>query len=222
MSCRERTAVQQLTEVAKDTAVGGPAEGAHIHVVHLSDPEESLDLIKVPSLHLKRKVLPWCRLLFSFTNSLFNSSDISAYIWGREVSMQGWDLWIHTRPRSFKQRDGMSGYIWSREVSCKRMGLHYKLWHALQEAKAVGSSMSVETSPHYLAFAAEEIPDGETQFKCNPPIRHADYRELLWKALQVWRFYPSGLLSIRLDIALSNFFCRCQGILPLQVWIVLL
>ncbi|CAK9872545.1 unnamed protein product [Sphagnum jensenii] len=94
----ERTAVQQLTEVAKDTAVGGPAEGAHIHVVHLSDPEESLHLIK--------------------------------------------------------------------------------------EAKAAGSSMSVETSPHYLAFAAEEIPDGETQFKCNPPIRHADYRELLWKALQ--------------------------------------
>ncbi len=58
MSCRERTAVQQLTEVAKDTAVGGPGEGAHIHVVHLSDPEESLHLIKVPSLHLKKNSSP--------------------------------------------------------------------------------------------------------------------------------------------------------------------
>jgi allantoinase len=45
--CRERTAVQQLMEVAKDTKSGGPAEGAHVHVVHLSDAEETLLLIKV-------------------------------------------------------------------------------------------------------------------------------------------------------------------------------
>lgn len=45
--CRERTAVQQLMEVAKDTKSGGPAEGAHVHVVHLSDAEETLSLIKV-------------------------------------------------------------------------------------------------------------------------------------------------------------------------------
>jgi len=25
--------------------------------------------------------------------------------------------------------------------------------------------------PHYLTFAAEEIPDGATQFKCCPPVR---------------------------------------------------
>jgi len=39
--------VQQLMEVAKDTRPGGPAQGAHIHVVHLSDAEDSLSLIKV-------------------------------------------------------------------------------------------------------------------------------------------------------------------------------
>jgi len=45
--CRERAAVKQLMEVAKDTRPGGPAQGAHIHVVHLSDAEDSLSLIKV-------------------------------------------------------------------------------------------------------------------------------------------------------------------------------
>jgi hypothetical protein len=31
----------------KETEIGGHAEGAHIHVVHLSDATTSLDLIKV-------------------------------------------------------------------------------------------------------------------------------------------------------------------------------
>lgn len=34
-------------EVAKDTKPGGVAEGAHVHVVHLSDAEDSLSHIKV-------------------------------------------------------------------------------------------------------------------------------------------------------------------------------
>src|SRR6202011_221078 len=42
----------------------------------------------------------------------------------------------------------------------------------------------VETCPHYLAFAAEEIPDGATQFKCAPPIREASNREALWDGLR--------------------------------------
>lgn len=34
-------------EVAKDTKPGGVAEGAHVHVVHLTDAEDSLDHVKV-------------------------------------------------------------------------------------------------------------------------------------------------------------------------------
>ena len=33
--------------------------------------------------------------------------------------------------------------------------------------------ITAETCPHYLTFAAEEIPDGATEFKCAPPIREA-------------------------------------------------
>ena len=36
-----------------------------------------------------------------------------------------------------------------------------------------GLPLTVETCPHYLTFAAEEIPDGATEFKCAPPIRGA-------------------------------------------------
>ncbi len=52
------------------------------------------------------------------------------------------------------------------------------------EARARGRPLTVETCPHYLTFAAEEIGDGATEFKCAPPIRSADEREALWKALE--------------------------------------
>jgi allantoinase len=50
-------------------------------------------------------------------------------------------------------------------------------------ARAAGARLTVETCPHYLTFAAEEIPDGATAFKCAPPIRGRRDREQLWGAL---------------------------------------
>jgi allantoinase len=53
----------------------------------------------------------------------------------------------------------------------------------LRNARARGLPLTVETCPHYLTFAAEEIPDGATEYKCAPPIRDAGEREALWAAL---------------------------------------
>ncbi|KAJ4790915.1 Allantoinase [Rhynchospora pubera] len=93
----EEAAIRELKDASEETRVGGNAEGAHLHIVHLADSRTSLDLIK--------------------------------------------------------------------------------------EAKRGGSSLTVETCPHYLAFSAEEIPDGDTRFKCAPPIRDEANRQSLWEAL---------------------------------------
>ncbi|XP_078168683.1 allantoinase isoform X1 [Carex rostrata] len=93
----EEAAIRELKDASEETRVGGNAEGAHLHIVHLADSRTSLDLIK--------------------------------------------------------------------------------------EAKSGGSSLTVETCPHYLAFSAEEIPDGDTRFKCAPPIRDEANRQSLWEAL---------------------------------------
>jgi allantoinase len=53
----------------------------------------------------------------------------------------------------------------------------------LRAARADGVRITVETCPHYLTFAAEEVPDGATAFKCCPPIREQSHREALWGAL---------------------------------------
>jgi len=54
----------------------------------------------------------------------------------------------------------------------------------LRAARAEGLPVTVETCPHYLHFAAEDIPDGATLCKCAPPIRSAENRENLWSALR--------------------------------------
>ncbi|MEX2171101.1 MAG: allantoinase AllB [Pirellulales bacterium] len=53
----------------------------------------------------------------------------------------------------------------------------------IRAARREGLPLTVETCPHYLHFAAEEIPDGDTRFKCAPPIRSERDRERLWNAL---------------------------------------
>jgi allantoinase len=54
----------------------------------------------------------------------------------------------------------------------------------IREAKASGLALTVETCPHYLFFAAGEVPRGGTEFKCCPPIRDAANREALWRGLE--------------------------------------
>lgn len=54
---------------------------------------------------------------------------------------------------------------------------------ALRAARADGLPITVETCPHYLVFSEEQIADGQTQFKCCPPIRDDANRDALWQAL---------------------------------------
>ncbi|WP_051978360.1 allantoinase AllB [Edaphobacter aggregans] len=65
--------------------------------------------------------------------------------------------------------------------------VHLSTALALEElaaAEAEGLPITVETCPHYLHFAAEEIALSATLLKCAPPIRSAQNREALWNGLQ--------------------------------------
>jgi allantoinase len=53
----------------------------------------------------------------------------------------------------------------------------------VRTARARGLPLTVETCPHYLTFAAEDIPDGATEYKCAPPIRDMSERDALWDAV---------------------------------------
>jgi allantoinase len=74
---------------------------------------------------------------------------------------------------------------------CRETGARVHIVHhssadalpALRQARAEGLPITIETCPHYLCFAAEDIPDGATEFKCCPPVRERENREELWGAL---------------------------------------
>ncbi|WP_369344439.1 allantoinase AllB [Bifidobacterium aquikefiricola] len=53
----------------------------------------------------------------------------------------------------------------------------------LADAKASGLPVTAETCPHYLTLDCDHIPDGNTAFKCCPPIRSLQEQDKLWEGL---------------------------------------
>lgn len=74
----------------------------------------------------------------------------------------------------------------AREVKVRVHVVHLSSADALPllaTARAEGVRVTVETCPHYLALTAEEVPDGDTRFKCCPPVREAGNQDALWLGL---------------------------------------
>src|SRR5881396_177875 len=72
------------------------------------------------------------------------------------------------------------------ETGCRVHVVHLSAADALdrlRDGRRAGLPITVETCPHYLTFAAEDIPDGATACKCAPPIRERENRERLWRGL---------------------------------------
>jgi allantoinase len=94
--------------------------------------------------------------------------------------------WLTSRPRESENQAIALLLRLSREFKARVHIVHLASSNAipqLQSAKSASPLVSVETCPHYLTFAAEEITDSATQFKCAPPIRERENRERLWAAL---------------------------------------
>lgn len=93
---------------------------------------------------------------------------------------------LASRPRD-AENTAISGLVeLARRTGARVHVLHLSSSDALGKLAAVrrdGVPVTVETCPHFLTFAAEEIPDGATPFKCCPPIREAGNRETLWRGL---------------------------------------
>lgn len=95
--------------------------------------------------------------------------------------------WLASRPVAFEVEAIRLLIALCREYRCRVHVVHLAAADALPaiaEAQAAGLPLTVETCPHYLTFAAEEIPDGDPRFKCAPPIRSSDNRERLWAGLR--------------------------------------
>lgn len=97
-----------------------------------------------------------------------------------------YNQYVASRPPEFERRAIELIIKLCRETQCKTHIVHLADADSLPMlavAKSEGLPLTVETCPHYLTFASEEIADGATEFKCAPPIRDMANREGLWQGL---------------------------------------
>ncbi len=97
-----------------------------------------------------------------------------------------YDTFLRSRPREAENEAIRLMIKLARETGCRVHIVHLSSSEALpmlRAAKAEGVPITAETCPHYLTFAAEDIPDGATHFKCCPPVRETENREKLWAAI---------------------------------------
>jgi allantoinase len=103
-----------------------------------------------------------------------------------DVCPTKYETFLASRPRAAENEAVELMIKLAREFGARVHIVHHSSADALallRTAKAAGLKITAETCPHYLAFAAEDIPDGATEFKCCPPIRERENCEQLWAAL---------------------------------------
>jgi len=108
-----------------------------------------------------------------------------------------YSTWLSSRPPKFEQHAAAALITVLEELPGPYpvgFGIHVVhvadngALETLIAARDRGLPISVETAPHYLTFAAHEIADGDTRFKCAPPLRDAATRKALVDAAVAGKF----------------------------------
>ncbi|MCB9728722.1 MAG: allantoinase AllB [Deltaproteobacteria bacterium] len=103
------------------------------------------------------------------------------------LSPGGYERWLRSRPAAWEDAAIALLIALCRETGCAVHIVHLSSASALPllaAARAEGLPVTVETCPHYLCLSAEQVPPGDTTWKCAPPIRGADNRDALWQGLR--------------------------------------
>ncbi len=104
----------------------------------------------------------------------------------KTASPRKYATWLAARPREAEDQAITLLLHLGREFGARIHIVHVSSADALallRSEKAASGAVTAETCPHYLTFAAEEVADGATEFKCAPPIRERENREKLWQGL---------------------------------------
>lgn len=99
---------------------------------------------------------------------------------------RSFETFLHTRPREAEDEAVRLVIRLCQETGTRSHIVHHSSSNSLEDlrrAKDAGVRITAETCPHYLYFAAEDVPEGRTEFKCCPPIRERENREKLWASL---------------------------------------
>ena len=143
----------------------------------------------------------------------------------RDADPRTYRSWLELRPPEAEDRAVAALVEGVRATGARVHVLHLSAASALDRlraARADGLPITVETCPHYLTLAAEDIADGATDHKCAPPIRDRANQDRLWAGLDagtidavVSDHSPSSAEDKHLED--GDFLAAWGGIASLQV-----
>ncbi len=134
-----------------------------------------LDQLMAGIAHLEIPILAHCEL-----DTLPASKEIIA-------TPKSYTAYLKSRPKTWENEAIKSFIALAEKHNCKAHIVHLasdEMIEWIAQKKQEGIPFTVETCPHYFFFNAEEIPDGNTLFKCAPPIRKKENGQHLKQALQ--------------------------------------
>lgn len=140
------------------------------------------------------------------------------------ANVQSYNNYLNTRPKKWEDAAIAMMIRLCEAFNCHVHIVHLSSADSLEQiakAKQKGLPLTVETGQHYLFFNAEDIKDGQTQFKCAPPIREKENNDKLWQALKnglidlVATDHSPATPSLK-EIESGNFMTAWGGIASLQ------
>jgi len=135
--------------------------------------------------HDLRKVMP---VISRYGLPLLVHCELSDTINRRGGSqINSYPSYLASRPREWEDNAIALMIRLCEDFNCRTHIVHLSSSNSIEpirRAKERGLPFTVETAQHYLYFNAEGISDGQTQFKCAPPIREKDNNDKLWQALK--------------------------------------
>jgi allantoinase len=165
--------LDQLAQLAQAGVLGAKAFMCHSGIDDF--PKSDADTLKEAMGYLKEANLP-----------LLVHAELEDAALEVNGDARDYSTYLASRPAQWEIKAIELIIELSRATGCAVHIVHLSAAMALdvlERARSEGVPITVETCPHYLCLIAEDIPAGATHFKCAPPIRRADNRDLLWKGL---------------------------------------
>ncbi len=114
-------------------------------------------------------------------------AELEAPVSSRYTDPSDYRTYLESRPDQWEVNAICMMIDLAKMTGCQVHIVHLSAAQALlniHEAQQAGVPITVETCPHYLVFAAEEIHSGATHFKCAPPVRGRQNRDQLWQGIK--------------------------------------
>jgi len=150
--------------------------------------------------------------------------ELDTYLSRQQGDSRSYANYLASRPKKWEDNAIQLMIRVCEEFNCRTHIVHLSSADSIDQvaaAKQKGLPLTAETGQHYLYFNAEQIKDGQTQFKCAPPIREQNNNERLWQALKegIIDFVAtdhSPALPAMKELASGDFMKAWGGIASLQ------